>query len=373
MKDLVYADYAAATPTDPSVAAKVRNVSINVIGNPSSSHEFGRAAQAELTQSKKTVATFIGAQPKDIYFTSCGTESNNLAVIGVARANRQKGQHIITTRIEHLSILNACRALNKDGWKVTYLPVDHDGLLNLEELKNALTAQTVLITTHFGNSEIGICQNIEEISKLTRETGVLLHIDACQAIAYLPFDVEKMGVDLLTFNGSKMYGPKGVAVLYVRDGVPIFPILYGGGQQQSLRSGTENVPAIVGLAAAAEITRKRLSKFGQIQALRDELEQGMEKIGLKINAKHPSRLPNHLSVTFPKFQGANIVEAFDQLGIAVSSGSACSSATFADSHVLASIGLSSKEINRTVRITLGWPTTKDEVGRIIKVAQKLSA
>jgi cysteine desulfurase len=340
-------------------------------GNPSSGHAFGRTAQQAIADAQKTIADFIGAHPSEIFFTGSGTESNNLAILGVARANKNRGQHIVTTEIEHLSILNACRALEKDGWTVTYLPVDQSGLIDLGELEKALTPETVLVATHYGNSELGICQELEKISQLIHAAGALLHVDACQAAAYMPIDVVKLGADLLTFNGSKMYGPKGVAALYVRANTPIFPITYGGGQQKSLHSGTENVPGIVGLAKATEIARDRLSGVEKNRELRDELEQQLIGLGGIVNASHRSRLPNHLSITFPQFTGANIVEAFDEHGIALSSGSACSSAVLTDSHVLAAIGLDSSQINRTVRISLGWPTTTQDTARVVEAAQKI--
>jgi cysteine desulfurase len=367
----IYVDFAAATPTDPAVVTAMQPYWQEQFGNPSSGHRVGTQAHEAVLAAQETIAEFIGAKASEIFFTGSGTESNNLAILGVARANKNRGQHIITTKTEHLSILNACRALEKDGWTVTYLPVDRNGLITADELKKAITAETVLVATHYGNSELGICQNIEEISNIAHAAGALMHVDACQAAAYVPIDVAKMGIDLLTFNGSKMYGPKGVAALYVRDGVQIFPILYGGGQQQSLRSGTENVPGIVGLVKATEIAKDRFQSIEKIKQLRDELAQQLVGLGATINAQHPARLPNHLSVTFPQFAGANIVAAFDEHGIALSSGSACSSTTLTDSHVLSAIGLSSIAINRTVRISLGWPTTAADCKQIVSAVAEL--
>lgn len=367
-----YFDYAAATPTDPLVVREMQLFWSEQFGNPSSGHQFGHTARAAVAKAQKTVAGFIGAQTEEIYFTSSGTESNNLAILGVAKANRGRGNHIITTKIEHFSILNACRALEKDGFVVTYLPVDQNGLLALSDLQNAITPQTILVTTHYGNSEIGICQPIKEIGATTRPANILFHVDACQAAAYRPIDVNDWQADLLSFNGSKMSGPKGVAVLSVKDGTPIFPIFYGGGQQKSLRSGTENVPGIVGLAQACVIAQNRFGKIEKIKTLREQLQIGLEALGVTVNAVHPNRLPNHLSVTFPNFTAANLVEAFDQLGVAVASGSACSSSTLVDSHVLGGIGLTSDQINRTVRITLGYPTTAAECEQLVVAAHHLN-
>ncbi|OGD60819.1 hypothetical protein A3A71_02825 [Candidatus Berkelbacteria bacterium RIFCSPLOWO2_01_FULL_50_28] len=353
----VYADYAAATPTDPRVVHAMDPYQTEIFGNASSVHSFGRAADNAIITSTQTIAKFLNSKPEEIIFTSGGTESNNLAIIGVAKANKNSGQHIITSSIEHPSVLNACRALAKDGWEMTYLPVTKDGLVEVDELKKALTKETVLVSIHLANSEIGVIQNIAELSKITKKHGAYFHTDACQAAAFLDLDVEKLGVDLLSFNGSKMYGPKGIAVLYVRKGVNIFPILYGGGQQQSLRSGTENVPGIIGLAKACEMTAKRRSEdCKQIGQLRDSLQAKLSEIGCRINVLHGLRLPNHLSAIIPTTE-TNLVAWLDRAGVAVSAGSACSSKSLNDSHVLTSIGLSAEEMNRTVRISLGRATT----------------
>lgn len=368
----VYADYAAATPTDPRVVAAMNPYQTEVFGNPSSTHSFGQKAAEAISQSRKTIASMISAEPNEIFFTGSGTESNNLAILGVARANKNKGNRIITTNVEHPSILNTCRALERDGFEVIYLSVGRDGMINLEELTKAINSQTILITTHYGNSELGVLQPIAAIGQICRENGIYFHVDACQATAYAKIGVKESKIDLLTFNGSKMYGPKGVAVLYVREGVNIFPIIYGGGQQQSLRSGTDNVPGIVGLAKAVEIIgTERDNDAARIGQLRDQLQDELEKIGAVVNVKNSFRLPNHLSVTLNEAKTTDLVKYFDQNGIAVSSGSACSATSMAESYVLQAIGLASDEINKTIRVSLGRSTTNTDITALIKAANKI--
>lgn len=367
----VYADHAAATPTDPRVVGAMAAYHTETFGNPSSIHSFGRSAHDAIVESTQQISGFLNSKPEEIYFTSSGTESNNLASIGMAKANKTRGRHIVTSAIEHPSVLNACRALEKDGWKVTYLPVTTAGLVEADELKKALTEETILVSIHLANSEIGVIQNIAKLAKIAKSRGAYFHTDACQAAAFLELDVEKLGVDLLSFNGSKIYGPKGVAVLYVREGVQIFPILYGGGQQNSLRSGTENVPGIVGLATACEIViGQRQKDCKEICRLRDNLQSQLEKLpDAKINCATSTRLPNHLSVTLEQAKATNLVEAFDQHGLAVSSGSACSSSSIVDSQVLQATGLTSEQIHNTVRISLGRQTDSSDIECIAQTMQ----
>lgn len=367
MPKLIYLDNAAATPTEPAVVEAMKPYYGGTFGNPSSVHRFGRKASEVVEKAKKTIGQFLNCQENEVFFTGSGTESNNLAFIGVAKANRNKGKHIITSAIEHPSILNACRALEKDGFKITLLPVGKDGLVNPKTLEKALRKETVLVSIHLANSEIGVIQPISQLAKITKKHGVYFHTDGCQAAAYLPLDVQKLGVDLLTFNGSKCYGPKGIAVLYVRNGVDIFPIHFGGGQQQGLRSGTENVPGIVGLAKATEIIQKKRKKESvRIAQLRDYLQNELEMRGTKINVKGLLRLPNHLSAVIP-INETDVVKYFDKHGIAVSSGSACSSKSLGESYVLQVTGLTGKEIQQTVRITLGYFSIEKDIAKIIEV------
>ncbi len=369
---LVYADYAASTPTDSRVIGRLAEVNEALVGNPSSLHGFGAAAEMSLNQSRTEIAQFLQCRPDEVYFTASGTESNNLALIGVARANRQKGNHIITSAIEHPSVLNAAQALERDGFDVTYLPVNRAGRISVEDFADAVTPETILASIHLANSEIGVIQAIKNFANIARVHGIYFHTDACQAAAWLELNTETLGVDLLTFNGGKLYGPRGVAALFVRSSVQIFPIVYGGGQEKSLRSGTENVPGIAGLAKACEISlRSRSADFKKIGQLRDQLRTSLEVLGCQINAKTAPRLPNHLSVIVPTTE-TNLVKALDQQGIAVSSGSACSAKSLTDSHVLAAIGLTSEQINKTIRISLGRPTSKNDIERIILALKEIS-
>ncbi len=364
----VYADYAAATPTDPRVVDRVAEISAKFVGNPSSLHSFGTAAAKVLDESRQSVATFLHCQIDEVFFTSSGTESNNLAILGVARANSKQGNHIITSNIEHPSILNACRTLEREGFEVTYLPVDANGLVSGERLAKTLRPETILVSIHLANSEIGVIQNIADLVEIAKERKVLFHTDACQAATYLELDTHALGVDLLTFNGSKLYGPRGVAVLFVQSGVTIFPLIYGGGQEQSLRSGTENIPGIAGLALACQIaTDCRFKDFGRVGQLRDELQEKLIAADCLINVKEAPRLPNHLSVIIPSTE-TNVVAALDRAGVAVSSGSACSSRAQTDSHVLAALGLTSEQINKTIRISLGRQTTGEDC---VKIADEI--
>ncbi len=372
--EIVYADYAAATPTDPAVTRTMIPYLEGFFGNPSSLHQFGRAASEVIERAKTDLAQFLNCESKEIYFTSGGTESNNLAILGLARANQTKGKHLITTEIEHPSILNACRSLEKDGYEVTYLPVDKNGLVNPEDLEKAIKKDTTLVSINLANSEIGIIQRIAELTKIARKHQVFFHTDACQATSFLKLDVNELGVDLLTLNSSKAYGPKGIGLLYVRNGTSIFPIFFGGGQQQSLRSGTENVAGIVGLAAAISvIAKRRATDTKNISQLRDLLEGLLAKnTKIKINVSRGNRLPNHLSVTLVDKTNIDLVKLLDEQGIAVSAGSACSSRSLSDSHVLKAIGLSSSEIQTTIRISLGRDTTKSDCQKIVSATTKLT-
>jgi len=370
----VYADYAAASPTDQRVVEAMEPFFSQAFGNPSSLHSIGRQASAAIDLAKKDLAKFLNCSISEIIFTSSGTESNNLAILGLTKANKNRGNHLITTNIEHPSVLNAFRSLAKEGWQVSYLPVNQRGLIEPAQLEKAITAKTVLVSIHLANSEVGVIQDVPALAKIARAKGVYFHTDACQAAAYLDLAVTKLDVDLLSFNGSKIYGPKGVAALYVKQNLPIFPIFYGGGQQESLRSGTENVPGIVGLAKAVKIiTQQRAADFQQVKQLRDQLQTNLnDQPGLRVNLADSERLPNHLSLTFTGLIDQNLVALFDREGICLSSGSACSAKSLVDSHVLAALGLSSNEIQATVRLSLGRSSSKDQLKRIVQAAQKIS-
>jgi len=374
MQKTVYADYAAATPIDKNISNIVHECE-ETFGNPSSIHSFGRIAADRLNKSRQVAAEFLNSSASEIFFTGSGSESNNLAIIGLAKANKEKGNHIITSAIEHPSVLNTCRSLEKEGFEVTYLPVDSSGLVNSKDFESAIRPETIFASIHIANSELGVIQPITALAKIAKNNNIILHSDACQATSYLDLNVENLGVDLLTVNSSKCYGPRGVALLYVRSGIKIFPIIFGGGQEQSLRSGTENLPAIVGFAAALELAKKnRIDEYNRIEQLRNQLQKSLETInGITINSKLADRSPNHLSVTIGNTNETNLVSALDKLGVAVSSGSACSSSTATDSHVLSAIGLTSTEINNTIRISLGRESSTKQIEYIFSVIKKLAS
>jgi cysteine desulfurase len=371
----IYADFASATPTDPRVTAAMLPYFETVFANPSSQHSLGKEAARAVDESKQILARFINSNPENIYFTGSSTESNNLAILGVAKANKDR-QGIITSQIEHPSILNVCKALEKDGRKITYLPVDDQGLVDIAELEKAITENTLMVSTHFGNSELGVLQDIEKIGAICHKNNVLFHVDASQATVFEQIDVQKMNIDLLTIGADKMYGPKGISMLYVANGVSIFPIIYGGGQQKSLRSGTENVPGIVGIAKAAEIIIKQSEADKQkVARHRDQLQIELAKINnVKINITTDKRLANHLSIRIePKnsedIKGRDLVREMDELGVAVASGSACSATSIVESHVLAAIGLTSLQAQRTLRITLGRETSVEDCKKILSAVK----
>jgi cysteine desulfurase len=374
MSKAVYADYAAITPIDDRVILAMNEAS-RQYGNPSSRHSYGRTSRKLLDKSRQTVAQFLSCSDAEVTFTASGTESNNLAVLGIARANKARGNHIVTSSIEHPSVINACRALERDGFKVTYLPVNSNGVVDPAKLQEALTDETILVSIHLANSEIGVVQDIPVLSEIIRmHSSARFHTDACQAAAYTDLNVQKLGVDSLTFNGTKLYGPRGIAALYVKEGTDIFPLVYGGGQEKSLRSGTENIPAIVGLSAALEIVvENRDSEGRRIEKLRDTLEDQLSRqSGISINANQGRRLPNYLSITLVNCRESDVVRAMDERGVAVSSGSACSSKSLTDSHVLKAIGLTNEQMNRTLRITLGRGTVESDIEKIVSVVAEIN-
>ncbi len=374
MSKAVYADYAAITPIDDRVILAMNEAS-GQYGNPSSRHLYGRASRQLLDKSRQTVAQFLSCSDAEVTFTASGTESNNLAVLGIARANKARGNHIVTSSIEHPSVINACRALERDGFKVTYLPVNSNGVVDPAKLQEALTDETILISIHLANSEIGVVQDIPALSEIIRtHSSARFHTDACQAAAYTDLNVQKLGVDSLTFNGTKLYGPRGIAALYVKEGTDIFPLVYGGGQEKSLRSGTENVPAVVGFSVALEIAvENRDSEGRRIEKLRDILQEQLSRqLSISINANQSRRLPNHLSITLVNCRESDVVRAMDERGVAVSSGSACSSKSLTDSHVLKAIGLTNEQMNRTLRITLGRGTIESDIEKIVSAVAKIN-
>ncbi len=365
-------DHAATTYVDPRVVQAMLPYFTECFGNASSLHSFGREAKEALEHSREIVAKALGASPNEIFFTSGGTESDNLAIKGVMYANRNKN-HIITSIIEHHAVLETCNSLQEQGVEVTYLPVDKQGFVSLNHLEDSLTEKTGLVSIMHANNEIGTIEPIKEIGKITRERSVYLHTDAVQSFGKIPTNVNDLNVDLLSISGHKIYGPKGVGVLYVREGVKIEPVQHGGGHERGMRSGTENVPGIVGLAKAVEISQAEMGKESQrLTRLRDKLIKGVLEIEDSWLNGHPTkRLPNNSNFSFSGIEGESLILRLDARGVAASTGSACSSGSGAPSHVLTSIGLTPEQANGSLRLTLGKCNTEEDVDYVLKVLPEI--
>jgi len=359
-------DHAATTPLYPEVVEKMLPYFRDRFGNASSSHSFGRDAMRALENSRGEIAEKINSEPEEIFFTSGGTESDNLAIKGIAY--KSKKGHIITSAIEHHAVLNPCRYLERNGFKVTYLQVDEYGLIDPKEVENSITKDTILISIMHANNEIGTIQEIEEIGKIAEEKDVYFHTDAVQSVGKIPVDVKKLDVDLLSISSHKMYGPKGVGALYVKRGTEIEPILHGGGHELGLRSGTENVPGIVGFAKAVELSLKRMDReSNRLIRLRDKLIEGILEIeDSRLNGHPEKRLPNNANFSFDGITD-DLLQSLDAEGIAASSGSACSSHSSEPSHVLTAIGLSNEEADGSLRLTLGKDNTEEDIGYVLKI------
>jgi cysteine desulfurase len=340
-------------------------------GNPSSSHSFGNSAKEALAASREQVARLVGAEkPREILFTSGGTESNNLALKGAAFRNRKKGKHIITTAIEHMSVINICKYLQKEGYDVTFVPVNKQGVVEIELLKEAITEKTILISVMYANGEIGTIQPIREIGNLAKESNLLFHVDAVAAAGKVPINVKEENIDLLSLSSNDMYGPKGVGALYIKQGTKILPVIQGGGQENGLRSGTENIPGIVGIGKAAELAQTEMKSEGKrLTTLRDRLIKGvLSKIAYSFLNGHPTqRLPNNANLRFSYIEGESLILGLDMYGIQVSSGSACTSKTLEPSHVLTAIGLPHEEAHGSLVFTMGKQNTEEDVNYILEV------
>jgi len=357
-------DHSATTPVAPEVLQAMLPYLSDKFGNASSLHSFGQEAKEALEESREKVAKLLAANPEEIIFTSGGTESDNLALKGIARRNKDKGKHIITTSIEHPAILETCKKLEKEGFAVTYLPVTREGLVDLAALEAAIRPDTILISVMHANNEVGTIQPLEEIGQLAAERDIYLHTDAVQSVGKIPTDVNALGVDLLSLSAHKLYGPKGVGALYIRKGTRLENIMQGGGHERGLRSGTENVAGIVGLAKAAELCSESMASEGQrLTELRDRLAGlVLEKVkDAWINGTMKRRLPGSLNFGFSYVEGESLLLFLDSKGIAVSTGSACSSHKLQPSHVLLSLGLRPEKCHGSLRITMGRSNTKDEV------------
>lgn len=369
MNKRIYMDHAATTPVKKEVLEEMLPYFTENFGNPSSVHAFGRRAREAMDLARERVANALNASVDEIYFTSGGSESDNWAIKGVALANKEKGNHIITTQIEHHAVLHACQYLEKHGFKVTYLPVDKYGLVTEEQVLNAITEKTILVTIMFANNEIGTIQPIKEIAKVVRDKGIYFHTDAVQALGSVPIDVKDLDIDLLSLSGHKIYGPKGVGVLYIKKGVKIDAVLHGGAQESNRRAGTENVPGIVGMGKAVELACNNLDKrIDRLTRLRDRLIDGiMSKIPHTIlNGHRQKRLPGNVNICFEYIEGESLLLSLDLEGIACSSGSACTSGSLEPSHVLLALGLPHEIAHGSLRLTLGDDNTREDVDYVLE-------
>lgn len=372
--DRIYLDNAATTPVDKKVLEAMLLYYSDVFGNPSSLYSYGQEAKKAIEEAREKVAKALGADSDEIYFTSGGSESDNWALKGVAYALKDKGNHIITTEIEHHAVLNTCRYLEKEGFKVTYLPVDEYGLVKPEDLKKAITDKTILVSIMFANNEIGTIEPIEELVKIAHEKNVYFHTDAVQAVGNIPIDVKKLDVDLLSLSAHKIYGPKGVGALYIKKGVKIHSLIQGGTQERNRRAGTENVPGIVGLGEAMELITKNLdSHINKLTFLRDKLINGiLEKIPYaRLNGHPTKRLPGNVNVSFEFIDGESLILNLDMAGICASSGSACTSGSLEPSHVLLAIGLSKELARGSLRLTIGKDNTEEDIDKVLEVLPRI--
>ncbi|MFC1929081.1 cysteine desulfurase NifS [Chloroflexota bacterium] len=372
----IYLDYAATTPTHPEVVKAMLPYFSEAFGNPSSIYSYGQEAKAAVEEARVKLANLIGAQDEDIVFTSGGTEADNFAVKGVAFANEPKGNHIITTSIEHHAVLETCEFLEKRDFEITYLPVDADGLVDPEDVREAITDKTILISVIHANNEVGTIQPIAEVGKIAREAGVYLHTDAVQTVGHIPVDVNELGVDLLSLSAHKLYGPKGVGALYVRRGTRLSSFIHGGEQERGQRASTENVPGIVGLSKAAELAQQEMSQEAQhLTYLRDQLIKELpERIDhIHLNGHPLRRLPNNVNVSIDFVEGESMVLNLDLEGICASTGSACSSSSLEPSHVLLSMGLPPEQAHCSLRLTLGKWTSEEDINRVLEVLPRVVA
>lgn len=367
--DRIYLDNAATTAVSQPVMEAMLPYYMQVYGNPSSIHSTGRDAKKAVERARRQVAATLGCSAQEIYFTAGGSESDNWALKGAAFAHQEKGKHIITTQIEHHAILHTCQWLEKQGWQVTYLPVDADGFVTAQQVENALRPDTVLVSVMAANNEIGTLEPVAEIGALCHERGVLFHTDAVQAVGAIPLDVEALHADMLSLSAHKFHGPKGIGALYIRKGVKIDPLIHGGAQERGHRAGTENLPGIVGLGKAIELAEEGLAEnAARMTVLRNRLISGLTAAipNMRINGTMDKRLPNNVNVSFAGIEGEAVLLRLDLEGIAASSGSACTAGSLDPSHVLTAIGLTRDEAKGSLRLTLGTDTTQADVDEVVK-------
>jgi cysteine desulfurase len=373
----IYMDYAATTFTAPEVVEAMVPFFSQSFENPSSLYSRSDGNRRALAEARAQVAAAIGARPEEIFFTGSGSEADNWALKGAAFAPRRKGRHVITTAVEHKAILETAHFLERNGFDVTYLPVDAKGRVRLDDVRAALREDTILLSVMFANNEVGAIQPIAELGALCREKGILFHTDAVQAVTHVPIDVETLKIDLLSMAAHKFYGPKGVGALFIRKGVVLENLVHGGGQEKGRRAGTENVPLIVGMGKAAELAMAEMESEGQrLSALRDRLIAGLREAIPYARLNGPEgmgRLPNNVNMSFVGVEGETLLLDLDLAGIAASTGSACASASLDPSHVLMAMGLSHEEAHGSVRLTLGRTSTEEEVDRVVEALTEIVA
>lgn len=374
MKNIIYLDHAATTGVKEEVLKEMLPFFSIEFGNPSSLYSIGRRAKRAIEQARERVARAINAKPKEIYFTGCGSESDNLAIKGIAHSLKSKGNHIITSKIEHHAVLNSCKTLEQEGFEVTYLNVDKDGFINLGELQNAIKDKTILITIMTANNEIGTIEPIEEIGKIAKANNIYFHTDSVQAIGNIKIDVQKMNIDSLSMSAHKFYGPKGVGALYVKENVPFKKLQDGGHQEKNKRAGTENVAEIVGLGKAIELADKNIEEYNnKLLELRDyyisEVEKNIPEA--KLNGHRKKRLAGNANISFKGIDGGDLLLKLDEKGICVSTGSACSSGSTEPSHVLTAIGLEPEYLRGSLRVTFGNENSKEDVDYLIKNLEEI--
>jgi cysteine desulfurase len=365
----VYMDHSAGKPVDPHVVEAMLPYMSTVYGNPSSVYTLGQQAKQAMEQARAQVAELINAEKKEsIIFTSGATESNNTAIKGYAQRSKDRGTHIVTSSIEHMSVMNPVKFLTTRGFKATFLPVDQYGFLNLETLEKELTDETILVSVMYANGEIGTIQPIKEISQIVHSKKAVLHVDATAAVGQVPVDVQAEGIDMLTISSNDMYGPRGIGALYMKQGIRVEPLIHGGGQEQGLRSGTENLPGIVGFGKAAELAKAEMQVEGErLVRLRDRFIKGLVgAVPYSFSNGHPTkRLPNNVAIRYSFIEGESMLLSLDMMGVAASSGSACTAKTLEPSHVLRAIGLKHEEAHGSLLFTLGKQNTEEEVDYVI--------
>lgn len=374
MNKRTYMDHAATTYTNKEVLNEMLPFFTDYFGNPSSIHQFGREVKKNIDIARNRVAKAIGALPEEIYFTAGGSEADNLAIKGVAFANKTKGNHIITSKIEHPAVIHTCEYLEKEGFEVTYLDVDQYGMINPEDVRKAIKDKTILISIMYANNEIGTIQPIVEIGKLAKEKGIYFHTDAVQAIGNIRIDVKEQNIDMLSLSAHKFYGPKGVGALYIKKGVKLMGIIHGGEQERKRRAGTENVPGIIGLGKAIELAYEHFDEYNtRITKLRDKLIKGiMEKVPYtRLNGHTEKRLSGNTNFCFEFIEGESLLLNLDIKGIAGSSGSACSSGSLEPSHVLLAIGLTHEIAHGSLRLSLGAVNTEEDIDYVLEVLPEI--